>query len=101
MMPTPCGTRIQTDNTNNTRLIMKKALFSAPAILLAAAMFTASCGGNTGKSESNKDSQQTCVEDDSPENSKDNEQTSAEASTPFPMHGLSLAGIATDLPAAK
>ena len=54
-----------------------------------------------GGAESNKDSQQTCVEDDSPENSKDNEQTSAEASTPFPMHGLSLAGIATDLPAAK
>lgn len=56
MMPTPCGTRIRTVNTNNTRLIMKKALFSAPTILLAAAMFTASCGGNTGKSESNKDS---------------------------------------------
>lgn len=54
-----------------------------------------------GGAESNKDSQQTCIEDDSPENSKDNEQTSAEASTPFPMHGLSLAGIATDLPAAK
>ena len=54
-----------------------------------------------GGAESNKDSQQTCVEDDSPENSKDNEQTSAEASTPFPMHGLSLAGIATDLPAVK
>ena len=56
---------------------------------------------SVGGAESNKDSQQTCVENDSPENSKDNEQTSAEASTPFPMHGLSLAGIATDLPAVK
>ena len=35
---------------------MKKKFISAPAILLAAAMFTASCGGNAGKSGEANDS---------------------------------------------
>lgn len=35
---------------------MKKKLFSAPSILLAAALFTASCGGNTGKRGNASDS---------------------------------------------
>ena len=35
---------------------MKKKLFSAPSILLAAALFTASCGGNTGKGGNASDS---------------------------------------------
>ena len=37
-------------------LIMKKKFISAPAILLAAAMFTASCGGNAGKGVEANDS---------------------------------------------
>lgn len=35
---------------------MKKKLFSTPAILLAAAIFTASCGGSTGKGGKANDS---------------------------------------------